>query len=241
MRSLPNFAVFSACGPPGGDAVAERHDDDEWLDGPRGEQVVENQVRPAEPIPGILVGVGAVEQIQYGISRRLVLVITRRRINREPPRGAERLGLIPMRADLTVRYRLRVVEGRRWMLDFEHARNRAGRRACLQLRIGRIDGPHAVDREVVVINLGLNRADCHTPDAVGVSRKVPWRVQELARDDHLISLRCIQPKRHAAVRQNVRRYEGLRLLRVAMRCRHEEENGNGELSCRHFAYSTGTP
>ena len=220
--------------PTRGYAVAERHDDDERLDGAGGEQVVENQVRPAQSIPRVLVGVGAVEQIQHRVSRRLVLVVTRRRVDREPPHGAERFRLIPVRADLPVRYRLRVVEGRRRMLDFEHARNRAGRRAGLQLWIGGIDRSHAVDREVVVVNLGRNRADRHAPDAVRIFREASWAVEKLAREDHLISLRRVQAKRHAAVRQNVWRDEWLRLLRVAERCRRDEENGNRELFCRHF-------
>ena len=120
------------------------------------------------------------------------------------------------------------------MLDFEHARNRARRRPGLQLRIGGIDRSHAVDREVVMVNLRSNRADRHAPESVRVFREASWAVEKLAREDHLISLRRVQAKRYAAVRQNVRRDKWLRLLRVAERCRRNEENGNRELFCRHF-------
>ena len=208
-------------------AVSERHDDDERLDFAGGEQVVEDEIRPAEPIPRVLVGVGAVEQIQHRISRRSILVVARRRIHREPPHAVERLRVIPMRADVAVRHRLRVVERGRWVPDFQHARNRARRRAGLQLRIRRIDGPDAVDREVVVIHLGSDRTDRHAPHAVGIPGEACRLVEKFTGEHHLVRFRRVQAKCHAAVRQHVWRDNGPRLLRVR-RQRGQRDDQNAQ-------------
>jgi hypothetical protein len=94
----------------------------------------------------------------------------------------------------------------------EHARNRAGRRPGLELRIRWIDRAHTIDREVVMVDLGRDRTDCHTPDAIDVLREIPWTVEELAGEDHFIGLWRVQTKRHAAVGENVRRHDLPRLL-----------------------------
>ena len=93
-----------------------------------------------------------------------------------------------MRANLTVRNRFRVIERRRRMPDFQHAGNGTGRRAGLQLRIGGIDRPDAVDCEVVVIHLGCNRTHRQAPHAVGAFREGPGTVKKLAGQLHLVAL-----------------------------------------------------
>src|SRR5688500_12608439 len=98
------------------------------------------------------------------------------------------------------------------MPNLEHARNRAGRRPGLELRIRWIDRAYTIDREVVMVNLWRDRTDCDAPDAIGVLREIPTIVEELAGENHFIGLWRVQTKRHAAVGENVRRHDLARLL-----------------------------
>ena len=176
-------------------------------------QVVEDQIRSPKAIPGVLIGVGAMEQIENRIPHSLAFVVAGRCIHREAPHAVERLRLIPMRANLTMRHRLSVVERRRRMPYFQHARDGARRRAGLQLWIGRVDGPDAVDREIVVIHLRCNRADGQAPHPIGISREAPGAVKKLAGKLHLLRFRRVQAERHTAVRQHLWRDDAGRLLR----------------------------
>ena len=203
-------------------------------------QIVEDQIRSPKAIPGVLIGVGAMKQIENRIPHSLAFVVAGRCIHREAPHAVERLRLIPMSANLTMRHRLSVVEGRRRMPYFQHARDGARRRAGLQLWIGRVDGPDTVDCEVVVIYLRGNRADGQAPHPIGIFCEAPGALEKLAGELHLLRFRRVQAERHTAVRQHLGRDDAGRLLRERMRGRqYGEKNGKPDSlhSCGHYHLS----
>ncbi len=72
-------------------AVAERHDDDEWFRAATGTKVVEDEIDAAQTVPRGFVGVGAVQQIQHRVTRLRVAVVLGGQVHRQPPFSAERL------------------------------------------------------------------------------------------------------------------------------------------------------
>ena len=94
-------------------SVAQRHDDQEWLDPLLCEQIVENVVRPPVPVPRMMIVREAVQEVEDRIAAISRLVVSRRNVDRQFARDAIRPRLVEQRPDLSVRHILNVVERRR--------------------------------------------------------------------------------------------------------------------------------
>ena len=152
-----------------GAAVAERHDHEERLDGPLCQQVVENVVRPAVPVPRMMIVREPVEQVEHGIAAISRLLVSRRQIDGQLTGDAVRSGLVEQRPELSMRDVLDVIERGRVAAHGEQARGGAGDVADLHLRVAWIGEPDSVDGEGVDVHLRVERTDARGPDAVCTS------------------------------------------------------------------------
>src|SRR5215472_9832445 len=94
-----------------------------------------------------------------------------------------------------MRYRLPVIKSGTIALDFEDARDRARGRTGLHFRIARVDGFHAIDRQIVVVDLGLERPNSDAPLPLRISFEWLCSLHEFAAQENLGGLRRNHAKR----------------------------------------------
>ncbi len=139
-------------------------------------------------------------------------VVAGRRVHRQPTQAVQRFRLIPVRVHIAVRHVLTPIKRRRVTRDVEHTRNGARSRTGLQIRIQRIDRSYAVDREVVVIGLRINRSDSDRPHTVCALVEIFSAVEKLAGQNHVARLRRLKPERDPMVGKHLRRDHACPLL-----------------------------
>ncbi len=114
-----------------------------------------------------------------------------------------------------MRYRLRVVELQAIARDLDEICRRKRAEPEFDRRVRGIHRDHAVDVELVVVDVRRKRADRGRPDAVVAFRHRVWLAIDLADDADLFRIRRPEAQRHRAIRVHLRRDDGGRTRTAA--------------------------
>ncbi len=186
----------------GGTAVG--HHDQHGLGLSGGDQVIQNQVRATHGDPSVLGVARPVQQVQHGVAA-FARFVTGRRVDPHAAGDSQRFRLVQVDVHGAVRHGLNVPYRGSVAGHFEH--RFAGPVALFHHGIVGIDIADAVDREFVVVDVGLERTDGDGPIAVLAFLHILRALHEIAGQLDGGGVRRAQLKHYGAVGvHDVRRF-----------------------------------